>query len=344
MDNQVYVYEVNDLTYIESIEMSALKLDFEKMANSTLHIDFKNMTHFEPFSMLVSGHIFKRWVQACKENNIKIEYKNYQHCSYAGHMGYFKQFGLDFGKNPNEANGSSKYLPITIINVENLRNTSLTKREQIQDTIVRKSNHLASILGQGNYNLELTLAYAIREIMRNVVEHSQSSDIYLAAQRWENKGEVEIAIFDEGIGIKASLQNNPNLNISDTHNALQYCLEPGISGRAFYEHGILKNSTNSKWDNSGFGLYVTSELCKMGGEFTIVSYDKALHLESSIQNSHNTHINGTGIRLKLNIKEIPDLGDKIINDIVTTGEEKAKLSNENRVISASKMSKFFKLT
>lgn len=258
-------------------------------------------------------------------------------------MGYFKHFGLDFGKEPNEASGGSSYLPITIINVASLREASNTRREKIQETIYRRSVHLASILGQGNYELEVTLAYAIREIMRNVVEHSLSQNIYLAAQRWANVGEVEIAIFDEGIGIQNTLSLNPNLSIKDSSDALKYCLQPGISGKAFYKDGELQNSTNSKWDNSGFGLYVTSELCKLGGEFTIVSYDSALHLNSEQQKIIKTKINGTGIRLKLKLDEIPELGHNIIQNIIDRGEIIAQKSEIGTITTASKMSRFIKV-
>lgn len=298
----IYAHEVGNLTYEEALNMSYLNYNFKAMSNSQLVIDFKHMSHFEPFSMLISSHILKTWKSLCLEHNIKLEFRNYQHCSYAGHMGYFKQFGLDFGSEPNEARGSSSYLPISVINVHDLKDTSNTRREKIQDTIVRKSEHLASILGQGNYGLEVTFAYAIREIMRNVVEHSLSENIYIAAQRWGNVGEVEISIFDEGVGIKETLSTNPNLSISDSISALDYCLRPGLSGKAYYQDGVIQNRTNSEWDHSGFGLYVTSELCKMGGEFTIISNDSALHINSQSKKSFNTNIQGTGIRLKLKLQ------------------------------------------
>lgn len=338
----VYVHEVNDLTYEECLQMSNLNYDFQAMNNSKLIIDFRKMTHFEPFSMLISGHIFKQWINQCKKHNVQLEFKNYSHCGYAGHMGYFKQFGLDFGNEPNEANGSKKYLPITIIKVDDLKDASSTRREKIQYTIVRKSEHLASILGQGNYELEVTLAYAIREIMRNVVEHSFSQNIYMAAQRWDNVGEVEIAIFDEGIGIKNTLSSNPNLSGLNSLTALNYCLQPGISGKAYYQDGVIQNNTNSEWDHSGFGLYVTSELCKMGGEFTIASHDSALHTNSKSSIPYNTWIEGTGIRLKLKLTEIPDLGHSVIDRIIKKGEEIAAMSKISSITSASKMSRVIK--
>ncbi|MGX9157163.1 ATP-binding protein [Priestia megaterium] len=334
-----YVHQVGDLNHIEALEMSSLNYDFSLMSGHKLEVDFKAMTHFEPFAMLISSHTLKKWNNLADQYNVKLEYTNYQHCSYAAHMGFFKSFGLDYGNEPNEATGSSKYLPLSIINVHELRDTSSTRREKIQDTIERKSTHLASILGQGNYELEVTLSYAIREIMRNVVEHSLSNKIYFAAQRWGNIGNVEIAIFDEGIGIKETLSSNPNLNIDNDLTALNYSLLPGISGKAYYKDGILQNSSTSEWGHSGFGLYVTSELCKIGGEFTIVSNGASFTSNAHSQWIHDAHINGTGIRLKLKLDEIPDLGDSVINDIVQKGEQLAAISQVHAISSASKMSR-----
>ncbi|MEC0283852.1 ATP-binding protein [Terribacillus saccharophilus] len=335
----IYEHQVSDLTSLECLKMSNLNYDFKTMKDSRLIIDFKNMTHFEPFSMLISSHIFNNWARQCSENNIDLQFKNYEHCGYAGHMGYFKHFGLDYGNEPNEAKGSRTYLPITTIKVNDLKDASSTRREKIQDTIVRKSEHLASILGQGNYDLEVTLAYAIREIMRNVVEHSFSPNIYLAAQRWEHMGEVEIAIFDEGVGIRNTLSSNPNLSTLNSSTALDYCLQPGISGKAYYQDGVIQNSTNSDWDHSGFGLFVTSELCKMGGEFTIISHDSALQINSKSTTRFNSQIEGTGIRLKLKISEIPDLGHSAIDKIIKLGERIASTSEISSITSASKMSR-----
>lgn len=341
---KTYVIEVNDLNWEESLNFAIPQYDFERMRDSTLFIDFNNKSHVEPFSMLLTAHVIRNIKKECTKNNINFRVKNHECFSYAGNMGFFQSFGEDFGKKPNEAKGSSTYLPVTKINVQELQSLSNSRRELIQDTILRKSQHLASIIGQGNYELEVTLSYAIREIMRNVVEHSGSSNIYLAAQRWPKIGEVEISIFDEGIGIPSSIKHNPNLHINNSAEAIMYALKPGISGKAYYIDGVLQNQNNSEWDNSGFGLYVVSELCKMGGEFTIISDDVAITYNSSLKRyiDHPTNINGTGIRLKLNLNSIPKLGSEVINSIITKGENLAQESGQKQMVSASKMTRIIK--
>lgn len=60
-----------------------------------------------------------------------------------------------------------------------------------------------------------TLTYSVRELMRNVVEHSEAKQFGICAQYWPTKGRVEVAILDRGIGLRESLKNNPHLDVTD---------------------------------------------------------------------------------------------------------------------------------
>jgi hypothetical protein len=62
----------------------------------------------------------------------------------------------------------------------------------------------ADSLGRGS------LYVCLDELAENVVHHAQSRvGGFAVAQGWEKRGEVEIAIVDLGIGIRASLRKNP---------------------------------------------------------------------------------------------------------------------------------------
>lgn len=66
-------------------------------------------------------------------------------------MGFFESFGLSHGKKPGEASGSSTYLPITMIDVRQLRIESYESDNGIvQQVIWRKAIELAEILCFGN--------------------------------------------------------------------------------------------------------------------------------------------------------------------------------------------------
>lgn len=72
--------------------------------------------------------------------------------------------------------------------------------------IERKAAELAEILTQQEAGaLQDTLTFSIREIVRNVVEHSESDTVCVCAQYWPKKEQVEVGIVDDGIGIHAAL-------------------------------------------------------------------------------------------------------------------------------------------
>ncbi|KQU22171.1 hypothetical protein ASG65_20875 [Bacillus sp. Leaf13] len=326
---------IPDLGSTEALRFSTLDIDLEGI--SEVKFDYLAMTNFEPFGMLVMTQNIKRILNQHKD--IKFQTSNHKHHEYASHIGYFKASGFDYGKNPGEAHGSSTYIPITKITVRDLNIQAHEHAEAIQNTIERQSRKLADILSNGNDTLSTVLSYSIRELMRNIVEHSTSSEIWIAAQKWPNLKKVEIAILDKGVGIKQAISVNPNLNISSTSDALRVAIEPGISGKAFTYKGKKRGVTNSPWDNSGFGLFVTSKLCQYGGEFLLASNDAGMRLRGSKSRFFDCDIEGTAIKLKLDIEKIETMGPTLINQIVTMGEDQAKKNSKHSIITASKVSR-----
>jgi hypothetical protein len=326
---------IPDLGSIEPLRFSTLNIDFEGV--SKVKFDYLAMTNFEPFGMLVMSQNIKRILDQHKD--VKFITSNHKHHDYAAHVGYFKASGFDYGRDPGEAHGSSTYIPITKLIVRDLNSQAYERAEAVQDTIERQAINLANILSNGNNKLSIVLSYSIRELMRNIVEHSTSSEIWIAAQKWPNLKKVEIAILDKGVGIKQAISVNPNLNISSTKDALRVAIEPGISGRAFTHRGKKRGVTNSPWDNSGFGLFVTSKLCQFGGEFLIASKDVGMRLRGEKCRFFDCDIEGTAIKLKLDIEKIDLMGPTIVNEIVTMGEVQAKENKKYSIITASKVSR-----
>lgn len=145
--------------------------------------------------------------------------------------------------------------------------------------------------------------------MRNVIEHSESKVIEYCAQFWPTYNKVEIAISDNGIGLRASLKNNPFVQVDNDSDALQQALMPAISSKN-YKGAIIDR--NDPWHNSGFGLYMINRICRMGGDFLIVSGDHGILLNSE----EKKHIylghkyQGSIVIMVLNtskLKKLPDM-------------------------------------
>lgn len=274
-----------------------------------LIVDFSRMGRVEPFSMLFVARRLRTF--EVDNRNVEVSYRNYDSKSYVGHMGFFKAFGLDFGKAPGEATGNKTYLPITIYRTQSIRDEANKEWKQEQDIVENKSEELAKILSQQESgNLVDVLTYSIREIVRNVVEHSGSKQVAYCAQYWPQYEKVEVAILDAGIGLKYSISQNPFVEVSCDADAIQQALMPEISSKSYKGAKVDKNDP---WRNSGYGLYMTNRLCRNGGEFFICSGDHGILLDES--GKHHVDLGfvykGTAVKMVLDTSKIETLKDML---------------------------------
>src|SRR3712207_4279572 len=105
------------------------------------------------------------------------------------------------------------------------------------------------------------LSYSIREIFRNVFEHSGAESLHFCAQYWPTSNRVEFSVADFGIGIRKALALNPNFRFATDKQAIEWSLLPSVSGRTHLPR------VSSVWYNSGYGLYMTSRFARNGGNF-----------------------------------------------------------------------------
>lgn len=270
---------------------------------SQYKLDFSGLEFVEPFGMLYFSSELRRFRLAHPNSRFKAEH--YQHLSYAAHMGFFQAFGLNHGKGPGEASGSLQYVPITRLELNDLQQEALRKYEDVRETIERVSMKLAGVLVRDDTGpLYDTISYSLREIFRNVLEHSGADSIWYAAQYWPAKGWVELSILDEGVGITETLARNPHIKITSDFDAVQLALLPGVSGVAF--KGGPKQRKDP-WANSGYGLFMSSQLCLRGGTFVIISGDGGLLIQNHEQLKLDCTLKGTAIRLQFDVPDIQEL-------------------------------------
>ena len=273
-------------------------------------IDFKTMNWVEPFSLLYLSFALSQFKQYHSIPNSNFEnYQNGSANSYAAYMGFFKSFGIDNGNTPGELLSTSRYIPIKLLDSEILKQKAIENYEHAAETTEVLSQELTTVLTQAkDGNLFDLIQYSIREIIRNVIEHSQAKRFGFCAQYYPQKGRVELSLLDTGIGIKEGLKHNPYLELLDDRSALHYALLPGISGKVY--KGV-KISKHDVWQNSGFGLYMTSELCRDGGSFFICSNSHGLFLQDDKKFILPTSIIGTGLRLVLDISKTGVISKKL---------------------------------
>lgn len=288
-----------------------------------------NLKWVQPFGMLLTSKVIRDFRHSHPEISFNLEYNDSTagH-SYACHMGFYKSISdkLEIGKKPGEASGSNTYLPITELDLLKLHQEGIKQGNyyELGETIEKEASKLSKILAKSNVEFHKLLTYLIREILRNIPEHSESNTAWICGQNWSD-GSAEIAIIDDGMGVKSSLLKNRihSKYILNDQDALECALKPGISKAFAPEKG---NKSNDVWSNSGFGLYMVSEICiRLGGSFNLVSGERFVKIDNSGKiEVGETSIAGTAIKINLNSSNLNISSQKFIAQVAKDGEERAK--------------------
>lgn len=271
-------------------------------------IDFSDVRLVEPFAMLLVSSELRKLARRLHQP--EIDCANFQHMSYAAHMGFFQSFDLEYGKTPGEAKGSGSYIPITVFETRKVEREAFAAGVEVGDQIESTSRRMSEVLcGEDAGALFDTLTYSIREIIRNVVEHSDSERFGICAQYWPSRERVEVAILDRGMGLRRSLSANPHIDVSDDKKAINFALMPAVSGKAY--KGSRKKQRGN-WGNSGFGLYMTNRICRNGGNFFIASGNTAMLLNRGQGKRYFTcSLDGTAVRMVINTSELKGLRESL---------------------------------
>ncbi|MFU2210362.1 ATP-binding protein [Solidesulfovibrio sp. C21] len=169
-------------------------------------------------------------------------------------------------------------------------------------------------------------------MIRNAVEHSLGSSVYVCGQFFPSNNTVEVAIADQGIGVYESLMKNKELKIESSEKALSSSIMPGISGK------FLETNPDDESVNSGFGLYVTSKLCNKHGQFLITSCDKSLLLKDGTTRYFDSDYKGTSVSLVFSTNSGVNYKEEL-DAIIEKGEEEVRARIKNPIFQASKLSK-----
>lgn len=181
--------------------------------------------------------------------------------SYLSHIGFWRYLddGCDMTSDVPKSRG---YLPFTPILFPTLRNAM--DSDKAHNEIASQSRDLARIITRIDDNsdgLNRLLSFVLQETIRNVLEHAGTDSCIVFGQNWGNDNS-EIVIADTGMGIAESLRST--VAFDDNRAALNLALKPGVSSK-------LADSDWDEWANSGFGLFMLSEIGKHLGQFLLMS-------------------------------------------------------------------------
>lgn len=279
-----------------------------------------------PFGMLFIAIALRQWRSIYPSIQFYASIGGGQAVDYVGHMGFFKTISekIHVGKTPGEAFGNENYVPITRINISDLSESAILggRHLAVGDLVESESRRLATVLSR-DPDANGLLTYVLRELIRNVPEHSNSSIVWVCGQHWASN-EAEVAIIDEGIGVRKSLERNPShreyIQVDD--DALRLSIKAGIS-QAFRLGG--KQPSDDIWANSGFGLYTVSSLVQVfGGSFCLASGGRFIKMDENNRITlGDTWFDGTAVKVTLKDMGIKNSKEHI-QEIVRKGEIEAR--------------------
>lgn len=295
-------------------------------------VDFSRIGFAYPDGMVLLSRIICDRI----EDGASITPANYERETYPINMGFFRAAGL--GIDPQgHAPGNENYFPVTKYSSDDLRGRAERYRQNPGEVVNSMAADLSKILTRGkDESAQQTITYSIREIVRNIIEHSGSENFLVSAQYYPWKRMVEIAIMDKGVGIRQGLSSNPHLALNDDYEAILKALVPGISG-AHYRG--MPERRRTEWSNSGFGLFMTSQICRMGGRFTIGSYDTLVTMTKNSKDRVPFGFAGTLIVMQMNVSSLPRLVG-LLKLLTDRGERVARLVKVQADVEASFASKF----
>lgn len=248
--------------------------------------------------------------------------------SYLSHIGFFRLLGFELGNAPGEAPGGASYLPLTVLDKDSLFIDEISGGESMHTAIQKKAEELAKLLTHSNkLSVIRPVSYCIRELVRNVFEHSGCIECILGGQRYQD-GRVLVGIVDYGRGLRESLSER--YDVPSDIEALKMAIRPGIS------RSVPDPEDDNPWANSGFGLYTLANLGRKTGYFSITSGQSILELRPNGAACDSAYHNGTAINIiftKLHGTNLEDL----IQQIISEGE--LQLEKSGQKVRASKSTK-----
>jgi|SRR6266498_3802771 len=224
-----------------------------------------NWMHLEPMALTMIA----AWGYWCKRNNLPLILENPgKRAGYAARMKLFEILDLPYEGRVTEHEEAGRFLPL-----RNIR-TASDVRSVIAD--VSALLHL-----QNDRESLAAVQYCLSELLRNVLEHSGSEDgAFVCAHNYSGRGphRITIAVADCGIGISKHLGYVYPAVQNDDLKALEYAMQPGITGARPGAYGTP--------DNAGAGLFITRSIAKgTGGYFLIASGSAVYRLRRALNDN-----------------------------------------------------------
>ena len=267
--------------------------------------------------------------------------------NYAHSMGFWWAIGERPDRPDHLQQQTGRYIRIQRITLRELYREAAGRDPVRAETVLALAHTLATNMIGDNEDppLHKALVYSFSEMMRNAIEHSQAPELWIAAaSRRGNERtapEVQIAVVDDGRGIRSSLADNPAYKMKSDEDAILKAVEPGVSrnvgkkrSQAHTERLLeqFPGQDPALYDNHGYGLAMASSIARQAGKFALVSGSSAVTFHGEVAHRSDSSHQGTAVHISIE----PHRLEGVIERVLAQHEAFAKRTGApNAVISAS---------
>jgi hypothetical protein len=172
---------------------------------------------------------------------------------YLERMGLFKLLGINSQFSIEEHEEAGRFIPLTVIKTPGDQTRFITDMIPLL--------HLAPVQSDA-------IKYTIGELVRNVIEHSESQNgAVVAAQYYPKSNTIRLGICDTGVGIKRTI--NYSWHAENDLAAIKLALVPGVSGTTRKEGGTDVNA--------GAGLFFIKSMAMVGRNYFMIYSGNGLY-------------------------------------------------------------------
>ncbi len=182
------------------------------------------------------------------KENVKFDNLTASSGAYLDRMGLFDFTNQQSPYSINKKEETGRFIPLTIIKTSTEQSRFITDMIPLLHLPAEKTD---------------AIKYTIGELIRNVLEHSESKEgAIVAAQYYKKSNTIRIGICDNGIGIKKSFQKFWSSHARTDLEAIKWALVPGISGTTSKEGGTE--------DNAGAGLFFIKSIAQVARNYFMI--------------------------------------------------------------------------
>lgn len=190
-------------------------------------------------------------------------------CSYMLRMDYCRVLGIETEEGFVRHDPVGRFVPLSTIPIDEVQADPGGIADKLEEVVSRNTS-----LHRSASNM---LNLSVMEVIDNVVQHSNAKSPGLAcAQYYAGQKFVEMCVADCGVGIPASMEENPLYSSLTPWERMEAAFKPG-TGQWYGRSGLGGHMVSG-----GVGLsYVCKLAARLGGHVWTVSGQEAIHIGSN---------------------------------------------------------------